>query len=68
MYEMNIKQTDLFKNLEHVKTNNKPNEQNVTSLIFYQILSYIFWNLSMTYYEAYSNPTAKYVQSNYKEG
>ena len=71
MYEMNSKETDLFKNVEHMKAKNtstKMTMTNVTTLISYQILKYVFWNSSISYYEAYSNPTAKYVQVNYKEG
>ena len=39
MYEMNSKEIDLFKNVEHMKTKNMTN---VTTLISYQILKYIF--------------------------
>ena len=43
MYEMNSKETDLFKNVEHMKTrNNSTKMTNVTTLISYQILKYIF--------------------------
>ena len=64
IYEMNSKWTDLFKNFEHMKTKNKT----LRHWFLIKFLHIFVWNSSISYYEAYSNPTAKYVQANYKEG